>query len=74
MIDVYQYEEGTLVLDFVDGISKELIWRGVGTGEIDRYASPEQQDKGINEAIYKILRNFPPPENGSKRKEQGVSY
>jgi len=27
-IDVYQYEEGSLILDFVDATSLELIWRG----------------------------------------------
>ena len=59
-IEVYQYEEGTLLLDFVDTRSKGLIWRGVATGEIDRYASTETRNKRINEAVQKILSNFPP--------------
>jgi hypothetical protein len=59
-IDVYQYDEGTLLLDFIDVGSKELIWRGVATGEIDRYASPEKRNKRISEAVGKILEQFPP--------------
>ena len=59
-IEVYEYEEGTLLLDFVDTRSKDLIWRGVATGEVNRYASPEKKDKRINEAVQKILNNFPP--------------
>ena len=59
-IDMYQYDEGTLLLDFVDTRSKDLIWRGVATGEVDRYSSSEKKDKRINEAVQKILNNFPP--------------
>lgn len=59
-VDVYQYEEGTLILDFVDTRTKELIWRGVATGEIDRYASPEKREKKINRVVEKILKKFPP--------------
>jgi hypothetical protein len=29
---VSQYDEGTLVIDFVDMAKQELVWRGVGTG------------------------------------------
>ena len=59
-IDVYEYDEGTLILDFIDAGSRELIWRGSATGEIKRYASPEKRDKRINEAVRKILEQFPP--------------
>ena len=55
-IDTYEYEMGTLILDFVDAKKKELIWRGSATGVIDPYKTSEQ----INEAVTKILENFPP--------------
>ena len=65
IIDVYEYEEGTLILDFVDAQSKELIWRGKAQGEIDSHPTPEKQRKRINEAVSKILENFPPPSSSS---------
>jgi hypothetical protein len=73
-IDVYQYEEGTLILDFVDSQSKELIWRGMATGEIDRYATPEKLDKKISEAVAKILKNFPPTEKDTEGGGYNTGY
>ena len=61
-VDVYQYEEGTLILDFVDPKTKNLIWRGSGKAQVDNTATPESRDKLINEAVAKILKNFPPPQ------------
>jgi hypothetical protein len=60
-VDVYEYEQGTLILDFVDAASQELIWRGTVTGVIDPNPTPEKRDKVINEAVAKVLENFPPP-------------
>ena len=59
-IDVYQYEEGTLILDFVDADIKELIWRGTAIGIVDPDLSPEQRTENINNAVAKILEKFPP--------------
>ncbi len=59
-ISVQQYTEGTLILDFVDAKSKEMIWRGVASGAVDPGASPEQRTKRINEAVAKLLAKFPP--------------
>jgi Domain of unknown function (DUF4136) len=59
-IDVYEYEEGTFILDFVDAQSKELIWRGVAKGEVRNYASPVKRDKRINVVVQKVLSDFPP--------------
>ena len=58
-IDVYEYQEGTLILDFVDATSRELIWRGSVSKVIDPNASPEKRDKTVNEAVTKVLDNFP---------------
>ncbi|MBP1631665.1 MAG: hypothetical protein H6Q15_2558, partial [Bacteroidetes bacterium] len=30
--DIYQYDEGTLVVDFIDMAENKLIWRGIGSG------------------------------------------
>ncbi len=59
-ISVQQYTEGTLILDFVDAKSKEMLWRGVASGAVDPGATPEQRTKRINEAVAKLLAKFPP--------------
>jgi hypothetical protein len=56
-IDVYQYTEARLILDFVDSKSKELIWRGLASGVVDEYS---RDDKDLNEAVKKMLDQFPP--------------
>ena len=61
-IDVRQYTEGTLVIDFVDASTKQLVWRGAATKAIDQNATQEQVDQVINEAVTGILRNWPPKE------------
>jgi len=57
----FKYQEGTLVLDFVDASSKKLIWRGTAKGFVDSNMTPEKRDKLVNEAVQKTLENFPPP-------------
>jgi hypothetical protein len=56
----YEYEEGSLILDFVDAKSNKMIWRGVAKAEIDNVDTPEKKEKLINEAVQEILKNFPP--------------
>ena len=58
---LYIYEEGTLVLDFLEAQSKNVIWRGVGKGALERNPTPEKREKNINKAVEKILESFPPP-------------
>ena len=59
-VDVYQYEEGSLILDFVDTKSKQMIWRGSANAEVSGATTPEKRQKIINEVVEKILKNFPP--------------
>jgi hypothetical protein len=59
-VSVYQYEEGTLIIDFVDSNSKNLLWRGAAKSVIDDAKTPEKRDSIIYEAVYQILKNFPP--------------
>jgi hypothetical protein len=60
-IDVYQYEEGSLILDFVDATSREMTWRVSVTKVIDPNPTPEKREKVINEAVTRLQENFPPP-------------
>ena len=52
--------EGTLVLDFVDGKTRSLLWRATASGAINPAASPEAQQERINAAIAEMLAYFPP--------------
>jgi hypothetical protein len=55
--EVYEYTQGTVIIDVIDPTSKELLWRGQGKAEVsddpNKYA--EELDKTIN----KILEKFP---------------
>jgi len=52
---------GTIVLDVIDANKQEVAWRGMGVKEVDTQAKAEKRDKNINEAVAKLLKNFPPP-------------
>jgi hypothetical protein len=51
---------GTLVIDIVDAESKNVVWRGSATKELDSYANAEKREKNINRAAQKLFRNYPP--------------
>jgi hypothetical protein len=59
-VSVYQYEEGTLIIDFVESNSKNLLWRGAAKSDVDDVKTPEKRDKVINESVQNIMKNFPP--------------
>lgn len=58
---VYEYEEGTLILDIVNPENKELIWRGSAQDEVHFKSTPEKDQAQLNEAVQKMLEKFPPP-------------
>ena len=51
---------GTLVLDMYDPASKQLVWTGQATKTIDPSSKPEKNEKNLNKAMQKLLKNFPP--------------
>jgi hypothetical protein len=59
-VDVSHYDEGTLVIDFVDMTKQELVWRGIGTGAVSESPSVEERTEKINNAVTHILEQFPP--------------
>jgi hypothetical protein len=58
-INVSQYTEGTLFVDFIDKDSKELIWQGIGTATIEN-RSVEKREERINLVVKEILAAYPP--------------
>jgi uncharacterized protein DUF4136 len=55
---------GQLALDMYDSKNKDLVWRGVASKTINPKAKPEKQEKNINKAVAKLLKNYPPPVKG----------
>ncbi len=51
---------GQIALDMYDPANKELVWRGVVSKTLDPKAKPDKQEKNINKAIKKLLKDFPP--------------
>jgi hypothetical protein len=55
---VENYPVGSLVLDFYDTHSKQLIWRGVSSDTLTN--SPEKNEKKLDKTVDKMLEHFPP--------------
>ncbi|WP_158838169.1 DUF4136 domain-containing protein [Polaribacter sp. L3A8] len=58
-INVSQYTEGTLFIDFIDKQKKELVWQGIGTGAL-KLQNREKKEARINEFVKEIVSRFPP--------------
>lgn len=54
------YHKGTLFLDFVDAKSKELVFRSSAQAVVDKNPTPEVMEREVNEAVLKMLENYPP--------------
>jgi len=52
---------GQLALDMYASSPKNLVWRGNASKTIDPKAKPEKQEKNLNKAVAKMLKNYPPP-------------
>ena len=57
----YVYEQGRLVLDFLDAETNEPIWRASATGLLIDSPDPQARDRDAGEAVRGMLENFPPP-------------
>ncbi len=59
-VSTYNYKKGTLVLDLIDVRTKELVWRGSASKTLEEDPTPEKMSKTINEAVEKLLKEYPP--------------
>lgn len=57
---VRTYTESTLILDVIDREKNELVWRGSASGTIDQMSAPDERVRTIQEAVGKLLKDFPP--------------
>lgn len=54
--DVNQYNEGTMILDFVDARTKKLVFRGTGKAVV---GGPEANAAKIREGVAKMVAAYP---------------
>jgi len=63
-VSVYNYKDGSLIIDVIDATTQKLVWQGIGNKEID---SPSKNpDVTIQNAVTKIMYNFPPGKKATK--------
>ena len=53
---------GTIVVDMYDPTTKQLVWTGNATKTVDPSGNPEKNQKNLDRAIQKLLKNYPPKE------------
>ena len=51
---------GTLVLDIYDPAAKQLVWTGTATKTLNPSKDQEKNQKNLDKAMQKLLKNFPP--------------
>jgi hypothetical protein len=52
---------GQLALDMYASQPRTLVWRGNASKTLDPKAKPDKQQKNLQKAVAKMLKNFPPP-------------
>ncbi|OED40464.1 hypothetical protein ACH42_16360 [Endozoicomonas sp. (ex Bugula neritina AB1)] len=58
---VNEYEEGSLIIDFIDPVTKKVLWRGVSRSRIRNKMTPEERTQKVNTAVSQILAGYPRP-------------
>jgi hypothetical protein len=51
---------GTIAVDLMDAKSKNIVWRGTASREVDVKASPEKREKNIQRAAARLFKHYPP--------------
>lgn len=54
------WQEGSLILGIFDTGTKNLVWTGTATTDLDPSRSPSERQQIIDEAVEKMMRDFPP--------------
>jgi hypothetical protein len=56
-----EWDEGMLLIDFIDGETEELVYRSVGQAKLSQaQETPQQAQERANEAVAIMLEDFPP--------------
>ena len=52
---------GTLVLDMYDVAAKQQVWRGDAVKTLNPSKDPQKNQRNLEKAMAKLLKNYPPP-------------
>jgi hypothetical protein len=55
--EITQFEEGTIIIDILDGSGKTLLWRGMGKSDVPDDA--QEYAKDVDNTVHAIMRHFP---------------
>jgi hypothetical protein len=58
-LNINQYTEGTLFIDFIDKNKNELVWQGIGSGAM-KITNIDKKEERISEFVNKIILAYPP--------------
>lgn len=58
--NVRQYDEGQLLIDILDPVSRELVWRGSLKKPLRDNRTPAERDAAVDKVVNRILAQFPP--------------
>ena len=66
--DAWLHVPGAVVVEFIDGYTGVLVWRGVVHDTV-RFAEATK-DGGVNKAVERLLKSFPPTSKMLKKKRK----
>lgn len=55
-----RYTVGTLVIDFFDARTRDLVWRGSAEGRVNEINDPVERQRRVDTVVHAILDQFPP--------------
>lgn len=59
--EVRRFQEGSLVLEVVDGKRDRLVWQAVAEGALTGIRNPQDAEEQVTRAVRRMLQKFPPP-------------
>lgn len=63
-----EYQEGTIIVDFYDAQSKDLLWQGVIKAEVKQNA--KKKDKSVAENVRRLMYKYPIKPGKQKKKKK----
>jgi hypothetical protein len=57
---VNEWDEGTLLIDVIDGGTNNLVWRGTATAELRESRSADEAQRRLDDILANLFDRFPP--------------
>jgi len=55
-----EYDEGLLIIDFLQPDGNLILWRGKSTREVETHTTPDEMIQETDQSVEKTLEQFPP--------------